>query len=428
MSAKQILRSFNPIQVYLVIFLTLSYFLIQLIFSHITHALTLLVDSYHVLCKLIYLFGSIICVKHNDDDEICLNEECQEKAVSGEEVQMLELEFNKASSTCTHPHLERKLKNTFGWARIEVVVMLCGCVFLASLSFSLVVEAVQTLIHIDHQDPIHQPFSVFIIGMAGFVIHGLCYLLLGGNQTNITPQNGIGVVDKGEAVPLSSSQLMKQKIQTRNCSFREISRDIVGCTMVMICSVIVNFTDPQIGKYVDPGLSIVSAVLLLYLKFPSMKESCLILLQTIPDHMNIDMICKELMLSFPDIVNVHELHIWQLTEHKIISTAHIIFLNPKDYLRINKAVINFFRDNGIGEVTIQPEFFKDDQNIQMIPEYGMGQCLVQCNQVECLERNCCEPNELNEFPTNVTTSNLRDVCCKHSGTNISQMSDTNVMV
>lgn len=58
--------------------------------------------------------------------------------------------------------------------------MLGGCVFLASLSFSLVVEAIQTLIHIDHQDPMHQPPVVFGVGLLGIVIHGLCYLLLGG--------------------------------------------------------------------------------------------------------------------------------------------------------------------------------------------------------------------------------------------------------
>jgi Co/Zn/Cd efflux system component len=59
--------------------------------------------------------------------------------------------------------------------------MLGGCVFLASLSFSLVVEAIQTLIHINHQDPMHQPIGVFIVGFVGIIIHGLCYLLLGGN-------------------------------------------------------------------------------------------------------------------------------------------------------------------------------------------------------------------------------------------------------
>lgn len=75
---------------------------------------------------------------------------------------------------------ENKLKNTFGWARVDVIVMLICCVFLASLSFSLLVEALQTLVHIDHLDEMHQPISVFCVGVAGLVLNGICYLLIGG--------------------------------------------------------------------------------------------------------------------------------------------------------------------------------------------------------------------------------------------------------
>ncbi|XP_025411086.1 zinc transporter ZitB isoform X2 [Sipha flava] len=377
MSIKKVLRAINPHPVHEVILLTLCFFLVQLVFSHITHALTLLVDSYHVLCKLIYLIGTVLSIKNKEYEEICLNEECLEKIVNDQidspvvpKIAIISKSSHISSSSCVHPHPEKKLKNTFGWARIEVVLMLGGCVFLASLSFSLVVEAIQTLIHINHQDPMHQP-----IGLA--------------------TQNAAIPDQEGITTPLNSRLFLRQKIQVKNCSPREICRDVVGCTMVMICSIIVYFTDPSIAKYVDPGMSIISAAILLFLKYPMMKESCLILLQTMPDHINIDEICKDLLKTFPDIVNVHELHIWQLNEEKIISTAHIIFLNPKDYLKINKAVINFFHENGILEVTIQPEFFKDDQNIQMVPEYGMGQCLVQCyNKIECFERSCCEPNEI----------------------------------
>lgn len=63
MSVKKLFNVFNPLQVHIVILLTLSYFLVQLVFSHITHALTLLVDSYHVLCKLIFMFGSVLCIE-----------------------------------------------------------------------------------------------------------------------------------------------------------------------------------------------------------------------------------------------------------------------------------------------------------------------------------------------------------------------------
>lgn len=75
---------------------------------------------------------------------------------------------------------ERSLKNTFGWTRIDVLTMLIVCIFLASLCFSLLVEALQTLVHIDHQHAIHHPVKVLILGCLGLVLNGLCYLLIGG--------------------------------------------------------------------------------------------------------------------------------------------------------------------------------------------------------------------------------------------------------
>lgn len=46
-----------------------------------------------------------------------------------------------------------------------------------------------------------------------------------------------------------------------------------------------------------------------------------------PNHINIDSLKKDLLDAFPGIVNVHDLHVWQLTGEKVISTAHITFLN-----------------------------------------------------------------------------------------------------
>ena len=60
----------------------------------------------------------------------------------------------------------------------------------------------------------------------------------------------------------------------------------------------------------------------------SVKESGLILLQTIPNHINVESITRELMEVFPGIINIHELHVWQLSGENIISTVHIVFLDP----------------------------------------------------------------------------------------------------
>ena len=48
--------------------LTIFFFLVQLIMSHMTHALTLLVDSYHMFCNVIALVGSIITIKVNSNN------------------------------------------------------------------------------------------------------------------------------------------------------------------------------------------------------------------------------------------------------------------------------------------------------------------------------------------------------------------------
>lgn len=58
------------------------------------------------------------------------------------------------------------------------------------------------------------------------------------------------------------------------------------------------------------------------------KESGLILLQTIPDTIDIHSLHKKLLQEFPDIVNVHDLHVWRLTASRVFFTAHIIFRDP----------------------------------------------------------------------------------------------------
>lgn len=76
------------------------------------------------------------------------------------------------------------MKNTFGWARIDIVTMLVCCVFLASFCFSLLMEALQTLVHIDHLDEMHHPLPVLCIGASGILLNVFCYILIGGFTFN----------------------------------------------------------------------------------------------------------------------------------------------------------------------------------------------------------------------------------------------------
>lgn len=60
---KEWFRRMQPVQLYLVLALSIAFVLTELVVSHITHALTLLVDSYHMICNIIALTGCIITIK-----------------------------------------------------------------------------------------------------------------------------------------------------------------------------------------------------------------------------------------------------------------------------------------------------------------------------------------------------------------------------
>ncbi|KAJ9595555.1 hypothetical protein L9F63_013264, partial [Diploptera punctata] len=427
MTMKDWFRQLQPVQLYVMLVLTFSFCCVQIFMSHTTHALTLLVDSYHSLCNILALVGSLITIKYGsanltrDDvtsNRITISDEgCARNIPTGFTIvhrtvhcRLIDSLSGKVHFKLVHnQHVEEKrLKNTFGWARIDVLVILVGCVFLASLCFSLLVEALQTLLHIEHHDEMHQPIPVMCVGATGLLLNGLCYLLIGG----YTAHQGsfLHVYPGGELVDRTVSEDPQKKCPTASrTSQRQGLLEInihICCVFVIICSLIVYLTDENIAKYVDPALSIVSAVLLLVFSYPYMKESGLILLQTIPDTINIDSLCSQLVKAFPDIVNVHDLHIWRLTPTRVFSTAHIIFSNSKDYIRITNDIIDFFHNQGITHVTVQPEFLKRD-NISSNAEMSRlgNPCLIPCREQGCYTRHCCSHNDQELKTVTIGSSN-----------------------
>lgn len=63
MAVKELLHRLQPVQIYLVLVLSIVYFCVQLFLSHVTHALTLLICAYHMLCNIVALTGCIITIK-----------------------------------------------------------------------------------------------------------------------------------------------------------------------------------------------------------------------------------------------------------------------------------------------------------------------------------------------------------------------------
>ncbi|XP_053967314.1 proton-coupled zinc antiporter SLC30A1 isoform X2 [Anastrepha ludens] len=319
------------------------------------------------------------------------------------------------SASATRQRREMKLRNTFGWTRIDILTMLIVFIILASLSFSLVVEALQTLVHIDHQDTMHLPVTVMILGFVGLILNGLTYLLIGGytmhqgSFLHVTPSGDVvldRVLSTSGELEADERQLSKPDKANREIDRQlkndlkadigrihyipkrqgavEMLRDVSSTIFVIVCALIVNMAEDEehTAKFIDPVLSIFSCVLLVSLSYPYMKQSCLILLQTIPGSIDMEDFERTMVTQFPEIVSYHDLHIWQLSAHKSVATVHIMFENPQLYTKIIDDVRAFFHDRGITEITIQPEF--------QSAKSPSIECLMQCSALDCLDKVCCK--------------------------------------
>ncbi len=76
-------------------------------------------------------------------------------------------------------------------------------------------------------------------------------------------------------------------------------------------------------------------VLMMRSVWPLLIDSALILLQTVPTHIDVDLLKKKLLENTDGILAVHDFHVWQLTGDKIIASAHIRCHNLSEYMEVS---------------------------------------------------------------------------------------------
>lgn len=71
-------------------------------------------------------------------------------------------------------------------------------------------------------------------------------------------------------------------------AFLHVLSDALGSIIVVISAIIVWKTDWEYRHYMDPALSILLVILILHSVWPLLRESALILLQTVPTHIQVN--------------------------------------------------------------------------------------------------------------------------------------------
>ncbi|XP_053642676.1 cadmium, cobalt and zinc/H(+)-K(+) antiporter isoform X2 [Cherax quadricarinatus] len=265
------------------------------------------------------------------------------------------------------------------------------------------------------KDAMHHPLRVMALGAVGCTLNALVFCLIGGythHQGCFLEMRASGSVWVGlqvtqEAVQagrrmLSSSNLRAGSNTSRSIPqvIKELLRDNCGLVMVEVCAAVVYWDDGgTVALYIDPAMALASAALLMWFSYPYCRECCHILLQTIPGHIDVEAFQARLLQQFPAIVNIHHLHIWTFTPTKVVATAHVVFKNPCVYLSNKDTLRQFFVDEGVTKVTLQPEYMTREPG--GTPDDAV--CLLRCQQEKCHERECCYSCTHHPLLTSLTT-------------------------
>lgn len=130
--------------------------------------------------------------------------------------------------------------------------------------------------------------------------------------------------------------------------------DILGWVAVLIGSVVMYFTHIQ---WIDPLLSILVSALILYNVFRNMRSSLKILLQAIPDDLEMSQIEKRIE-ALSNVCSIHDVHTWTLDGQYNILSLHVVVTNAttmQQAEQLKQQIRDLLKDQAIQHVTLEIE-------------------------------------------------------------------------
>lgn len=112
---------------------------------------------------------------------------------------------------------------------------------------------------------------------------------------------------------------------------------------------------------IDPILSLLIAVYILYQVYKYMKNIYNIFMEKVPKNVKIDEIKKDIE-SNENIDNVHHIHIWSMDGVNNYMTAHIHLnkiLNEEEIIKTKNDVKNKLKEDKINHITLEVEYFNE---------------------------------------------------------------------
>jgi len=168
--------------------------------------------------------------------------------------------------------------------------------------------------------------------------------------------------------------------------------DALGNVGVIATGLIIWLTSWSFKYYCDPVISLVITAIIFHSALPLVRSTSFILLQAVPWEVSLEDVRSEI-LTVEGVLSVHELHIWQLSETKIIASVHVTASRKVDFMPVASNIRRILHQHGIHSSTIQPEYhpIRDAIPEENLKSSQDTNCLISCppDRACNIDQACC---------------------------------------
>lgn len=213
-------------------------------------------------------------------------------------------------------------RQSYGYARAEVIGALVNSVAMIALVVWIAVEAVSRLLN---PHPVNGA-GVMVIAVIGLLVNILSAWILSHDHDNMNSR----------------------------AALIHVLGDLLGSVAAIAAGAVIYFTGWQ---PIDPILSVAVSLLILRSTWQLLRQSTHVLMEGVPSHIKLEEVGYALAKE-EGVAQVHDLHVWHIAQGRVALSAHLVIESPREWpallARLGKLLAGRF---GIDHVTLQPSWF-----------------------------------------------------------------------
>ncbi|KAF8906263.1 CDF zinc transporter [Gymnopilus junonius] len=275
---------------------------------------------------------------------------------------------------------------TYAFHRAELVGAFFNGVFLLALALSICLQSLERFVNVEVVD---SPKLVLIIGCVGLGLNILSAIVVhdhhghGHGHGNATDPFELRTMNiRRDQSHATHNHRLERPINTpqHNLGLIGVLTHLVGDAInnigVIIAAIIFMKLSSPKRFYADPAVSLAISFIIFGGSIPMTLKTGRILLEASPRHLDLAKV-KEDLLSTPDVLSVHDLHVWHLSQSVILASLHVCIplgTSIEEWETTERYLQHCFEEYGINHVTISPEIQKDPETITQLTEDTKDSC------------------------------------------------------